>query len=69
VATVVASEPHRRPHLAFFGRALDSRWQRQLLKGRPVGPNFIDLDDHEAKLFGFATSEEASTSTLEGLVF
>jgi len=68
-ATVTGSEPLRQPHLAFFGRALDSRWQRLLLKGGPVVPVFIDLDDHEARLFGFASSTEASTSTLEGLVF
>ena len=40
------------PHLAFFGRALDSRWQGVLRKESPV--EFIDFDEHEDRLFDMA---------------
>jgi hypothetical protein len=39
------------PALAFFGRALDNRWQG-LLRREPDTLEFIDLDDSEEALFG-----------------
>lgn len=39
-----------RSTLAFFGRALDSRWRATWRE--PHAPYFLDLDDHEADLFG-----------------
>lgn len=41
-----------KPTLAFFGRALDSRWQRLLRVEPDHAPRFLDLDDHEDELFG-----------------
>jgi hypothetical protein len=40
--------------LAFFGRALDPRWQR-VLRSEPDSPDFVDFDDHETALFGEPT--------------
>lgn len=43
--------------LAFFGRALDPRWQR-VLRGESLHHiKFVDLDEHEADLFGGTTRE------------
>ena len=39
-----------RPVLAFFGRVLDTRWQRVLNK-QDAAPVWIDLDDHVSSLF------------------
>ena len=44
-------------YLAFFGRALDSRWQGVLRKESPV--DFIDFDEHEDRLFGIARTQRA----------
>ncbi len=38
--------------LAFFGSALDPRWQRLLRDPSKSEIEFIDLDDEEAALFG-----------------
>lgn len=38
--------------LAFFGRALDPRWQRLLRSREGVGIDFIDFDEYESRLFG-----------------
>ncbi|MBL8352764.1 MAG: hypothetical protein JNL87_20905 [Burkholderiaceae bacterium] len=38
--------------LAFFGAALDPRWQRLLRDPSKFEIDFLDLDDHEAYLFG-----------------
>jgi hypothetical protein len=38
--------------LAFFGHALDPRWQRLLREREKYGIDFLDLDDFSAALFG-----------------
>ena len=44
--------------LAFFGRACDQRW-RGVLRDE-FAPEFIDLDDHQSKLFGIEEKEVRS---------
>jgi hypothetical protein len=51
-AARLAPDQAARPVLAFFGRALDSRWQRVLRTEPDVAPSFVDLDDFEESLFG-----------------
>lgn len=51
-ALVANDDPAGRPVLAFFGRALDSRWQRVLRTEGPSAPVLVDLDDFEMQLFG-----------------
>lgn len=46
--------------LAFFGRALDSRWQGVLRKEHPF--TFIDFDEYEDKLFGIVRTAYAERS-------
>lgn len=41
---------------AFFGQACDPRWRT--VRKSSGDPLFIDLDDHQAELFGLETSEE-----------
>ena len=56
------------PHLAFFGTALDSRWQGVLRKESPV--EFIDFDEHEDHLFNMArTPPEEMKAEKEGIVY
>lgn len=50
-AAMIAREQSRRPVLAFFGRALDPRWQRMLRK-EPDVFEFLDLDELAASLYG-----------------
>lgn len=38
--------------LAFFGRAIDARWQRVLRESGRTGIEFVDFDEHESRLFG-----------------
>ena len=54
-------------YLAFFGRALDSRWQGVLRKESPV--KFIDFDEHEEKLFGMARTPPAERKEETGIVY
>ncbi len=51
--TVSIAGPLNRPILAFFGSALDARWQR-LLRRKQEPLEFIDLDLYENRLFGSA---------------
>jgi hypothetical protein len=46
--------------LAFFGRAVDGRWQRLLREPAKYGVEFIDLDDFDSPLFG--SGKEAGRS-------
>jgi hypothetical protein len=50
-AARIAPSPEVRPTLAFFGRALDARWQRVLNKNKEGAPAWLDLDDHSSTLF------------------
>lgn len=52
-ATSFRAAVHTPNVLSFFGRAVDSRWQR-LLREDPAksGVEFIDLDDFDQRLFG-----------------
>jgi hypothetical protein len=52
LASQIGLKTGKRPVLAFFGRALDSRWQGVLRKEAEQAPEFIDLDDFEDLLFG-----------------
>lgn len=52
------------PVLAFFGYAIDSRW-RPILRGKGAH-GFVDLDDHEARLFGLEQSEGSSPDQQPG---
>ncbi len=61
LASQIGLETGNRPVLAFFGRALDSRWPGVLRK-EAQAIEFIDLDDFEAVLFG-----SQSTSTKKRL--
>ena len=54
-------------YLAFFGRALDSRWQGVLRKESPV--KFIDFDEHEDTLFGIARTPPAKMSDDSAIVY
>lgn len=38
--------------LAFFGRAIDNRWQRLIRESGTHASKFVDLDDFEGQLFG-----------------
>jgi len=70
-SAIARGDPHRRPCLSFFGRSLDPRWQRVLLKKDSMAPLFIDLDDHEDKLFGLAAAETRPQTKpfREGILF
>jgi hypothetical protein len=48
--------------LAFFGRAVDGRWQRLLRDSTKHGVQFVDLDEFEAKLFGGGKEVSRSAS-------
>ncbi len=49
--TAISGATLGKPVLAFFGRALDPRWQRTLRK-EPDAVDFIDLDELAASLYG-----------------
>lgn len=56
------------PVIAFFGRAMDSRWH--LAVGKDDAIKLINLDEHEAELFGMPRKEiEAPTRSVGSLVF
>jgi len=65
----VVTDSARRPVLAFFGRALDARWQRVLRTEGNFAPEFIDLDDFEEKLFGSQAPPRPATVRGESIVF
>ena len=55
-------------YLAFFGRALDSRWLR-VIRSTPE-LNFIDLDDFSEDLFGVSAQPASEPFTMiKGLIF
>lgn len=49
--TAISGASFGKPILAFFGRALDPRWQRTLRK-EPDAVHFIDLDELAGSLYG-----------------
>lgn len=55
--------------LAFFGRALDPRWQRLLRDREGVGIDFIDLDEHESQLFGGGKEVRRAAQSADHLPF
>lgn len=61
--------PGRKPYLAFFSRALDSRWQRVLRTGGDTAPHLLDLDDHEEGLFGAGSAPTRPEPRASGLFF
>lgn len=65
----IVTEPARRPVLAFFGRALDARWQRVLRTEGNFAPEFIDFDDFEERLFGSQPPPRPATARGETMVF
>lgn len=71
VATISTGTPGREPWLAFFGTALDARWQRLLYKDTARRVNFLDLDDFDVELFGLSGSRASSSrpSHTDGIVF
>jgi hypothetical protein len=70
LATQIGLRVGKRPVLAFFGRALDSRWQGVFRKEAERGPQFVDLDDFEDRLFGASTSpDRRSTAVDDDFVF
>lgn len=54
-------------YLAFFGRALDSRWQGVLRRESPV--EFVDFDEHEDRLFGIQRTRPAERSEESEIVY
>lgn len=70
-SAIAGGDSTRTPILSFFGRSLDPRWQRLLLKKDPTAPRFIDLDDHEELLFGLAPSGSVSQlkPSRDGILF
>ena len=56
--TTIGGKPNR-PALAFFGSALDARWQRMLRRDQEM-LEFVDLDAHEDRLFGSALSSKGT---------
>jgi len=56
------------PVLAFFGRALDSRWQG-VIRRDPRAPRFIDLDDFADELFGSERVADARRQPKGDFVF
>lgn len=50
LATLPSSPRLEPPILAFFGRALDTRWPRAIRGSKVI--NFLDLDEYERDLFG-----------------
>jgi hypothetical protein len=68
LARVAQDHPHRKPVLAFFGQALDSRWQRRLRAEPEFSPEFLDLDERVERLYGIALpSNKPVQPTNEGM--
>jgi hypothetical protein len=73
-ASLVRARQLRQDHhannvLAFFGRALDPRWQRLLRDREGVGIDFIDLDEHESQLFGGGKEVRRAVHSADDLPF
>jgi hypothetical protein len=68
LASQIGSKAGNRPVLAFFGRALDSRWQGVLRK-EAQALDFIDLDDFEDVLFGSQSPSTKKRPEVGDVVF
>lgn len=55
--------------LAFFGGALDPRWQRLLREPSKAEIDFVDLDEHESFLFGGGKEVRRATQGADDLPF
>lgn len=53
--------PENHNIIAFFGRLLDSRWQRLIGEKNHLGVEFIDLDQYEEQLFGAPARRRETT--------
>ncbi len=65
LARVAQEHPDRKPVLAFFGQALDSRWQRRLRTEPEMSPEFLDLDEHVERLYGIPSSSIKPVQSVE----